>query len=135
MSFLAALPIIGKFFDTAGEIVDNVSTTDEERLEGKAKLTSMYMPVISLIVQADAELQKARTSLQIAEAKSDKFLVYSLRPILSYATFAIWVATKMGYMAGNPDQAFYAFGLVFGVFGTSRGIEKIMRTFKSGEKL
>lgn len=135
MSFLAAIPIIGKFFETASELVDNVSTTDEERLEAKTKLTSMYMPVISLIVTADAELQKARMELDKVMSQSDHFLVYSLRPILCYMTFANWVATKVGYLSGDPSQAFYAFGLVFGIFGSSRGIEKIMKVFKAKEEI
>lgn len=133
MSFLAAIPVIGGFLSKVFDGIDSITTSDEERLQFKTTILEAQVPLLTDIVQADAELQKARVALETAALQSDKFLVYSLRPILSYATFFYYMATSLGAVSGDPDKAFYAFGLVFGIFGVSRGAEKMAKIFKKKE--
>ena len=133
--FLASIPLVGELIEKTGEAVDRNVTSDKERLAIKAELAALYTPVVKTTIEAQAELDKARMKLMEAMAKSDKFLVYSLRPILCYATFFNWIATKAGLLSGDPQNAFYAFGLTFGIFGSTRGVEKIIGRFKQKEQI
>ena len=64
----------GNVIKEIGGIIDNLFTTDEERLEAKNK-------IFKVIQEKELELQKMQTDIIIAEAKGN-WLQRSWRPIL-----------------------------------------------------
>tara|TARA_R100001198_G_scaffold14860_1_gene7096 strand:- start:9104 stop:9496 length:393 start_codon:yes stop_codon:yes gene_type:complete len=75
----------GNVIKEIGGIIDNLFTTDEERLEAKNK-------IFKVIQEKELELQKMQTDIIIAEAKGN-WLQRSWRPILmlSFGFIVIYV--------------------------------------------
>ena len=64
-----------KLVDSVGSVLDNVITTDEEKLEAKRKLKE-------LILSHEAELQKNVTDRWKADMNSDSWLSKNVRPLV-----------------------------------------------------
>ena len=64
-----------KLVDSVGSVLDNVITTDEEKLEAKRKLKE-------LILSHEAEMQKNVTDRWNADMKSDSWLSKNVRPMV-----------------------------------------------------
>ena len=64
-----------KLVDSVGSVLDNVITTDEEKLEAKRKLKQ-------LILSHEAELQKNVTDRWKADMNSDSWLSKNVRPLV-----------------------------------------------------
>jgi hypothetical protein len=64
-----------KLVDSVGSVLDNVITTDEEKLEAKRKLKE-------LILSHEAELQRNVTDRWKADMNSDSWLSKNVRPLV-----------------------------------------------------
>ena len=64
-----------KLVDSVGSVLDNVITTDDEKLEAKRKLKE-------LILSHEAELQKNVTDRWKADMNSDSWLSKNVRPLV-----------------------------------------------------
>lgn len=133
MSFLSAIPIAGSLIEKIGEAIDRNITTEEERLKLKAEITSLYVPVIAEAIKAQEAMAQLQAEVAKAEAQSEHFIVYARRPILSVLAFVnVIVASITHYM---PIE--YAYNLALLINGLdmgTRGVEKMIRSFKEREK-
>ena len=64
-----------KLVDSVGSVLDNVITTDEEKLEAKRKLKE-------LILSHEAEMEKNITDRWTADMNSDSWLSKNVRPLV-----------------------------------------------------
>ena len=77
------MSILGKIFSSGtgeliknvGDVVDNLTTTDEERLEAKQKLKDMIM-------SHEAQMQKEVTERWKFDMQSDSWLSKNIRPMV-----------------------------------------------------
>ena len=84
--------ITGGLIKDVGKIIDNLTTTDEERLAAKQKIEE-------LLEQADKDAQDQLTSRWESDMKSDSFLSKNIRPmVLIYLTF---IFTVLAFFHGN----------------------------------
>ena len=73
--------ITGGLIKDVGKVIDNLTTTDEERLAAKHKIEE-------LLEQADKDAQDQVTARWESDMKSDSFLSKNIRPmVLIYLTF------------------------------------------------
>ena len=145
MSFLASLPIIGSFFESAGKAVDDLVTSDEERLQVKAKITELSAPVMMAVVAAQVSANELQARIVEAEAKSEDRMVRWRRPILSLFAAANFIVVLWWWMlsgsVGNvfaiteiPTVVSYSFmfaALVNGLDVGTRGLEKMVTKWHS----
>ncbi len=84
--------ITGGLIKDVGKIIDNLTTTDEERLAAKQKIEE-------LLEQADKDAQDQVTARWESDMKSDSFLSKNIRPmVLIYLTF---IFTVLAFFHGN----------------------------------
>ncbi len=84
--------ISGGLIKDIGNVIDNLTTTDEERLAAKQKLQE-------LLEQADKDAQSQITERWKLDMQSDSFLSKNIRPlVLVYLTF---VFTILAFADGN----------------------------------
>jgi preprotein translocase subunit SecF len=76
----------GNVIKEIGDIIDNLFTNDEERIEAKNK-------IIQVLKEKELELQKMQTEIIISEAKGN-WLQRSWRPILMLAFGFIVIYVK-----------------------------------------
>jgi len=131
MNWLSAVPIIGGLFDSIGTAIDKNVTTDEERLKLRAEMMALAGPVIQSLVQAQGKFDEMKLQLQLAEVQSgDKFVRWT-RPLMTWLTFTFWAYTVV-FNHPAQEMAFYAFGLIGGLFSATRGAEKMVGKWSNG---
>jgi len=134
MGFFAAIPLIGTLFDKATTLIDEVTTTDEERLQAKQKLMSLYGPVLTSIITAQSSMMELRTKIVKYESQSEHFIVYARRPIISILASLNFIgAAILGYM--DVMLAFKFAAIVSGIDMGTRGVEKMLRQLKAKDKI
>jgi hypothetical protein len=84
--------ITGGLIKDVGSVIDNLTTTDEERLEAKQKLQE-------LLEKADQDAQSQITERWKLDMQSDSFLSKNIRPlVLIYLTV---IFTVLSFFDGN----------------------------------
>lgn len=138
-AWLAAIPVLGGLFEAVGTAVDKIVTSDEERLKLKAEMMAMQVPVVTAIIEAQKHSNEMQIRLAEAELKSEHWLVWSRRPILSYAAFAnailanVFGALGHNYMA--QDDAWWLALAINGLDVGSRGAEKVVGALRGNGKV
>ena len=84
--------ITGGLLKDIGKVIDNLHTSDEERLEAKRKLQE-------LLEQADKEAQDQVTSRWKYDMQSDSFLSKNIRPLV--LVFLTVMFTLLAFTDGN----------------------------------
>lgn len=122
---------IAGIFKPAAELVDNLHTSDEEKLALKAQLLQIQTGVISQSIELEKTALEAKASIITAEAKSDGWLTRSWRPITMLALVAAVLAYWFGFAGvGVPveiiERMFSLVQIGVGGYIASRGAEKIV---------
>jgi hypothetical protein len=87
--------ITGGLIKDIGQVIDDLVTTDEERLAAKLK-------VEELLEQADKDAQDQVTARWESDMKSDSFLSKNIRPmVLIYLTF---IFSVLAFFDGNIGE-------------------------------
>ena len=85
------IQLVAGIFKPAVELIDEMHTSEEERLIQKAHLLDVQATVIQQAINHETEALKAKASIVQAEASSDHWLAANWRPIvmLSFAALAV----------------------------------------------
>jgi hypothetical protein len=104
------------------ELVDNLHTSDEERLEAKGVLLELQTSLMSQTLAYEQKLAESQASIIVAEATSSSWLTTSWRPItmlcfvflIMYSQFTgmsippdLWTVLKIGlggYLGGRSVE-------------------------------
>ena len=87
--------ITGGLIKDVGKVIDDLTTTDEERLAAKLKIEE-------LLEQADKDAQDQVTARWESDMKSDSFLSKNIRPmVLIYLTF---IFSVLAFFDGNIGE-------------------------------
>lgn len=85
----------GSLINDIGKVVDNLTTTEEERLEAKRKLQE-------LLEQADKDAQDQISERWKLDMQSDSYLSKNIRPLV--LVFLTAVFTLLAFTDGNIGQ-------------------------------
>lgn len=108
-------------------LIDELHTSDEERLTIKAELFKMQNEMANRVMDYEARLLEARTSVIVAEAQGASWLQRSWRPITMLTFLALVVADTFGITAFRlADQAWTLLQLGLGGYVVGRSAEKIV---------
>ena len=137
------LNLIGQIFKPATELIDNLHTSEEEKLQQKAVLLQLQTDFLIQGLQYEEEQMKQKAAIITAEAKSESWITRSWRPI----TMLAFVAATMAYWFGlTPDDLppeavesmFFLVQIGVGGYVTGRSLEKVVpaavSAFKEKEK-
>ena len=111
-----------------GDVIDNLSTSEEERLEAKRKMEEVLM-------QAESQAQEQVTRRWEADMKSDNWLSKNIRPLICIFLTAIFVVLSVfdGNIGEFVIQKSYIpiyqtlLITVYGAYFAGRSIEKIKK--------
>lgn len=94
------LSFVGKIFKPAADLVDNLHTSDEERLQMKAVMLEQQINMLTYALDYEQKQLDAKAKIVEAEAKSEHWVTATWRPI----TMLAFVASIMAYWFGlTPD--------------------------------
>jgi hypothetical protein len=121
--------ITGGLIKDIGQVIDDLVTTDEERLEAKLK-------VEELLEQADKDAQDQVTARWESDMKSDSFLSKNIRPmVLIYLTF---IFSVLAFFDGNIGEFSIAedyIPIFQSLLITVYGAYFVGRTWEKGKKI
>ena len=123
------LSLIGQIFKPAMDMIDNVHTSEEEKLEKKAVLLELQTQFLTDALKYEQEQLKTRAAIIMAETKSDSWLARSWRPIVMLAFVvligAFWFGlTPKTVTQESIDAMFLLVQIGLGGYVVGRSAEK-----------
>lgn len=119
--------MIGQIFKPAMQMIDDVHTSTEEKLEQKAKLLDLQVNFMEEGLQYELAQLEAKSKIIEAEAKSDHFLTATWRPITMLTFLALVVCDQFGLLTFRlADPAWTLLQLGLGGYVVGRSVEKVV---------
>ncbi|MFL7024271.1 3TM-type holin [Enterovibrio norvegicus] len=119
--------ILSGLVEPVTELIDDLHTSDEERLQVKARLFDMQTAMASKVLDYEARLIEAKTQVITAEAKGASWLQRNWRPITMLTFLVLVVADTFGlteFRLATEAWALLQIGL--GGYVVGRSAEKIV---------
>jgi len=126
------LTLLGEIFTPAAKLIDDLHTSEDEKLAAKNQLMGIQASVVAQAITYETKMINAKRDIIVAEAKSDSWLTRNWRPLVMVGLMGCVMAFWFGLTPDNEriteEVVLTMFGLVkIGVGGyiASRGIEKV----------
>jgi len=128
---MGIIELIGGIFKPAAELVDELHTSEEERLKHKERLLEVQAIAMQTVFEYESDTLQARAAIVNSEAQSDHWIVASWRPIVMLTLTALVVVDSFGWLA-NPlsGEAWLLLQIGLGGYVVGRSGEKIAKTIK-----
>lgn len=127
------LEILSVVFKPLVDLIDELHTSDEERLNAKQKLFEAQSVLYLKVLDFEARQLEAQSRIVEAEAKSESWLTTSWRPLVML-TFAILIVARwFGFSAPDmpPETEHQLWTLLqigLGGYVAGRSVEKVAET-------
>ena len=123
--------LIAGIFKPAAQLVDELHTSEEEKLKAKAHLLDVQGAAMQRVFDYEREALKGRQAIVAAEANSEHWLAASWRPITMLTFLALAVGDSLGLLT-TPlrDEAWTLLQLGLGGYVVGRSGEKIVKSVK-----
>jgi hypothetical protein len=131
---LAITDLIAGIFKPAANLIDELHTSEEERLKAKGHLLDVQAAAMQRVFDYEAESLKAKAGIVQAEAKSEHWVTATWRPITMLTFLALAVGDSLGWLP-NPlrDEAWMLLQIGLGGYVVARSGEKIVTTVKKSQ--
>lgn len=132
---MSIFSFIGSIFSPAADLIDNLHTSDEEKMKLRNEFERMKFEMQAKTLEYETKLMETRGSIISAEAKSDHWLTATWRPIVMLTFTALVVARWMGWSApdmppGLEEKLFSIIQIGLGGYVVGRSGEKIAKVIK-----
>lgn len=125
------IELIAGVFKPAAELIDELHTSEDERLQAKGHLLDVQAAAMQRVFDFEQESLKAQSKIVHAEAASEHWLTANWRPITMLTFLALAVGDSMGWLtAPLRDEAWTLLQIGLGGYVVGRSGEKIIKTFK-----
>lgn len=123
------IELVAGVFKPAVELIDELHTSEEERLKEKARILDAQVVAIDAVLSYEKEAFKARSDIVKAEAQSEHVLAAIWRPLTMLCFCALAVGDALGLLP-NPlaSEAWTLLQIGIGGYVVSRGGEKIAKS-------
>jgi hypothetical protein len=123
--------LIANIFKPAAKLVDDLHTSDEERLTAKSKMLEVQAAAMQQVFDYETQALTARANIVNSEASSSNLLASSWRPLTMLTFLVLAVGDSLGLLA-TPlrDEAWMLLQLGLGGYVVGRSGEKIAQTIK-----
>ena len=123
--------LIAGIFKPAATLMDELHTSEEERLKAKGHLLDVQAAAMQRVFDYEKELIKGQQAIVNSEAKSEHFIVAAWRPITMLTFLVLAVGDSLGLLA-TPlrDEAWMLLQLGLGGYVVGRSGEKIAKVLK-----
>ena len=126
------LSFIGEIFKPAAKLIDDLHTSDEEKLTLKNKLTVIQNEMHSKVIDYETKLLASQSSIIIAEASGQSWMQRSWRPITMLTFLGLVVCDSFGWLASPlAAEAWVLLQIGLGGYVTGRSVEKVAVKLKS----
>lgn len=133
------LSIIKDFFGPAAELIDNVHTSTEEKLEKKAQLLGLQASFLEAALEHEEKALERKSELVLAEARGESWLQRNWRPLTMLTFLGLVVFDQFGWLQFRlASEAWTLLQIGLGGYVVGRSVEKtvvpLANVLKSKEK-
>lgn len=123
--------LIAGIFKPAAQLIDELHTSEEERLDAKIRLLDVQAAAMQQAFDYESGILESKAKIIHAEASSNHWLTANWRPI-TMLTFLVLVVGDALQWLPNPlrDEAFLLLEIGLGGYVLGRSGEKIVKTLK-----
>ena len=124
--------LIAGIFKPAAELIDELHTSEEEKLKQQRRLLEIQAMVLDSSLQYEKQMMTAKAEIVSAEAKSEHWITATWRPITMLTFLALAVGDALGWLP-NPlrDEAWTLLQLGLGGYVVGRSAEKVIQTVRN----
>lgn len=119
-------------------IVDDLHTSDEERLTLKSSLLAIQAQVVSEVIKAQAKMAEMQAQIITAEAQSNHWITSAWRPVTMLTFLVLIVLAQLGITQAVPDEMWPLLKIGLGGYVIGRSFEKtvptVMKSLKDKEQ-
>lgn len=132
---MSILSLIEGIFKPAAELIDDLYTSQDEKLQHKERLLVTQAMVIDKALDYEKSAMEAQASIVAAEAKSEHWLTSAWRPITMLTFLSLCVLDSLGLLE-TPlrDEAWALLQLGLGGYVVGRSAEKITKSIIGTQK-
>jgi len=124
---MSVLSFISEIFKPAADLIDNLHTSEEERLEIKQKMFELQVNAFNKAEEYEQELLKAKASIIMAEAQGQSWIQRNWRPITMLSFLVLVICDSFGLLAFRlADEAWTLLQIGLGGYVVGRSAEKIV---------
>ena len=128
---MSIVELVSGIFKPAAELVDELHTSDHERLEAKAKLLDVQAAAMQRVFEYESEMLQAKAKIVHAEASSKHWLTANWRPITMLTFLLLVVGDSLGFLPNDLNkEAWLLLEIGLGSYLVGRSGEKIAKTLK-----
>ena len=123
---MGILQLISSIFKPAADLIDELHTSEEERLKIKAEMFQAQQAMTLKMMEYEAKLLDSKTKIITAEAQGQSWIQRSWRPITMLTFLALVVCDSFGWLAFRlAEQAWTLLQIGLGGYVVGRSVEKI----------
>jgi len=128
---MSIFSFIGEIFKPAADLVDNLHTSDEEKLKLQNAFVKMQNEASGKLLEFEAKLVEAQSKIITAEAQGQSWLQRNWRPLTMLVFNGLLVSYWLGKMPPNMTQEtinnlFDLLKLGIGGYICARSAEKVV---------
>ncbi|MEE9223028.1 MAG: 3TM-type holin [Nitrosomonadaceae bacterium] len=126
------MSLIGQVFEPAAKLIDELHTSDEERIDAKTRMLAAQTGLTMKVLDYEAQLMQMQSSIVLAEANGKSWLQRNWRPITMMVFLFLVVMDSFGFLPFRlADQAWTLLQIGLGGYVVGRSGEKVMSAMKS----
>ncbi|TQV72806.1 hypothetical protein FLL45_15160 [Aliikangiella marina] len=123
---MSVLSFISNIFEPAAKLVDDLHTSEEEKLELRRNIQAIENEFLSKVLDYEGKLMENQAAVIKAEATGQSWLQRSWRPITMLTFLFLVVMDSFGFLATPlADEAWLLLQIGLGGYVAGRSAEKI----------
>ena len=120
--------LLGGILKPATDLIDELTTTDEEKLQLKNELTKIENTFASEVLEYESKLMVAQASVINSEAQGESWLQRNWRPITMLTFLILVVCDSFGLLAFRlAAEAWLLLQIGLGGYVVGRSAEKVSK--------
>lgn len=124
---MSLLSFIGEIFTPATKLIDDLHTSEEEKLEIKQKMFELQVSTYNKATEYESQLLKAKADIITAEAQGQSWIQRSWRPITMLTFLGLVVCDAFGFLPFRlAGEAWTLLQIGLGGYVVGRSAEKII---------
>ena len=129
---MSIFSLISTIFEPAAKLIDNLHTSDDEKLQGQAVLKQLENTITAKMIDYETQLLESQSKIITAEAQGASWMQRNWRPITMLTFLVLVVCDSFGLLAFRlAEQAWSLLQIGLGGYVVGRSAEKITDKLKT----
>lgn len=124
---MGILNVISSIVKPVTELIDTITTTDEEKKELNNALTVIENTFAERVLEYESKIMELKSNIIVSEAKGESWIQRTWRPITMLTFLCLICGHYLGLLAFPiADQMWTLLQIGIGGYIASRGVEKVI---------